>query len=383
MARAPLIPLLVLLVSCARTSDDGDLRAEALMIVAAAEQTERGLTLAEVLGPVEGPVRVPPSIRVWRRGVDRSVSSCEGRVDLMELEEYVRGVLPSEWMASWSAASLDAGAVAARTYASFWVAAGGRYDCADVDDTTWTQVYRDVRDPRTDAAVSRTAGAVAVRDDSLVFAEYSAENSDPTDFGVADPVCAGRRVQGHGRGMCQWGTQRWAEQGKDAEWMIAHYYPGARVAWADEALIDGLDLTVTAGERFALELSATNPGPGTWEPGFLSVGTEPSVFVHEDWPGVERPAIYATSVAPGETVRVVWWMAAPAVEEPTTWAEFFWLDGPESERPGMSGSWNITVLPAPEVVAAPEPAPAPIGRWVAALGILALIGAMALWYRAR
>ncbi len=49
----------------------------------------------------------------------------------------------------------------------------------------------------------------------------------------------------------------------------------------------------------------------------------------------------------------------------------------------MSGSWNITVLPAPEVVAAPEPAPAPIGRWVAALGILALIGAMALWYRAR
>ncbi len=40
---------------------------------------------------------------------------------------------------------LKAGAVAIRTYAWYWVNAGGKYDCADIDDTTASQVYKDAR----------------------------------------------------------------------------------------------------------------------------------------------------------------------------------------------------------------------------------------------
>lgn len=371
----PLVPLLtVLVVGCAPTSDRGDLRAEARMIAAAAEASDEVLTLSSVLGPSDGPVEVPPLIRVWRRGLDGSRSSCEGRVDVLDLEEYVRGVVPSEWMPAWNASALEAGAIAARTYAAFWVAAGGRYDCADVDDTTWTQVYRDTRHPRTDAAVEATLGAVAVRDGSLVFAEYSAENGDPTAHGVAEPHCRNRRVQGHGRGMCQWGTERWGRDGKDAAWMVGHYY-GAELAWADEALIDGVEVTVRSGERFELTLKATNPGPEPWPAGAVSVATDVSAFVDEAWAAPDRPAVHGAPVDAAETVTVTWWMRAPEVSEPTTYAEFYWLDGPALDRPGATGSWHLTVLPPePEVeVEAPEPARRP-WAWLA-LGVVLAAGA--------
>lgn len=351
------------------------------MILAAAEEQPHGVTLADVFGPSEEPQPMPTAVRVWRRGVDGSSSSCEGRVDLIEIEEYLRGVLPNEWMAAWEPAALDAGAVAARTYAAFWVAAGGRYQCADVDDTTWSQVYRERTDPRTDEAIGRTAGAVIVRDGSLVLSEYSAENGSPTRFGVDDEVCRGRRVNGHGRGMCQWGTQRWAKRGMDMSWMVGHYYPGARIAWTDEELVDGIDLVVRAGERFWLELWATNPGPEPWPPGFVSVGTGPTPFRDDSWLAPTRPTEHADQVLPGETARIRWWMRAPEVEEETTWAEFFWLEGPPEDRPGTTGSWRITVAPdeslaVAEVAARRDPLAAAAAALVlgAVVGLLGLVG---------
>jgi len=42
---------------------------------------------------------------------------------------------------------------------------------------------------------------------------------------MSDSVCAGQAFNGHGRGMCQWGTQRWAtNQAKDWQWITNHYY---------------------------------------------------------------------------------------------------------------------------------------------------------------
>ena len=69
--------------------------------------------------------------------------------------------------------------------------------------------------------------AAIVLEGELVFAEYSAENGDPTEFDVDEPRCTGEAVFGHGRGTCQWGTQRWALAGRDHAWMMTHYYPGA------------------------------------------------------------------------------------------------------------------------------------------------------------
>jgi len=171
----------------------------------------------------------PRTIRIWRRGLTGGTSSCRGRVDVIPFESYVQGVLPHEWIPSWHGESLRTGAVTIRTYAWRWVRAGGKYDCADLDDTTASQVYRDQRLDVTNRAVDATRGQGIVRSGALVSGEYSAEHGSPTADGIRDALCAGRARLGHGRGVCQWGSQRWALSGRDHTWIAAHYFPGARV----------------------------------------------------------------------------------------------------------------------------------------------------------
>ncbi len=315
------------------------------MVLQAADESDGiALILADV---TDAESQIPRKIRVWRRAIDGSSDSCSGRVDELGLEDYVAGVVPAEWLASWEPASLEAGAIAARTYASFWAAVGGKYKCADLDDTTWTQVYKDDRHPKTDDAVAATEGAVVLRSESLVFAEYSAENGSPTKFGVTDPPCHGKRVDGHGRGVCQWGTQRWALKGETAEWMMSHYYPGARVVWPDEALTDGVDMIVRARDRFELSLTVANIDEEAWPAKSVRVGTDPSAFADPSWKSPTRPAVLRQVVGKDDEATVTWWMTAPRVDEPTSFAEFFYLDGPATDRPGASGSWRITVVPSP------------------------------------
>ena len=179
---------------------------------------------------------VPPeTIRIYRRHEEdgNADRSCERQVDVLPLEDYVKGVLPHEWYPSWHVESLKAGAVVIRSYAWGWIIRGGKYDCADLDDTARSQVYRDDRDARASAAVDATRGEAVERDGEVVQSEYSAENGDPTEFGVDEPLCTGRERRGHGRGLCQWGSQRWAtERGESYDWMVEHYYPGARLGRA-------------------------------------------------------------------------------------------------------------------------------------------------------
>jgi hypothetical protein len=218
----------------AKPLPSGDLRAEARLILARLEAgldphtgAKRRPPLGELGQPFAG-VTLPATIRVWRRSKGGS-SSCSGQVDVFPLEEYVKGVLPHEWIPSWEVESLRAGAIAIRSYASAWVAKGGKYTCADLCDTTYSQVYKDTRNAKASSAVDDTRGKVVVEAGKVVFAEYSAENSDPTKFGVSDPPCAGKTLFGHGRGMCQWGSQRWALQGKAHRWIAEHYYPNSQV----------------------------------------------------------------------------------------------------------------------------------------------------------
>ena len=83
-------------------------------------------------------------------------------VNVVDIESYLRGVVPRESSASWAdvggAAALRAQAVAARSYA----AAERRSTYASTCDTTSCQVYGGAasEDPRSDAAVAATAGVV-------------------------------------------------------------------------------------------------------------------------------------------------------------------------------------------------------------------------------
>ena len=189
-----------------------------------------GATSGDVGGARAALGAPPATIRIWRRSIDGAAASCSGRIDVIPFDDYVKGVLPHEWIASWHAESLRAGSLAIRTYSWRWINAGGKYDCADLDDTTSSQVYRDDRLAVTDAAVDATSGQGIVSGASLVSGEYSAENGSPTALGVVDDLCAGRSLAGHGRGMCQWGSQRWALDGKSHEWIATHYYPDSAIS---------------------------------------------------------------------------------------------------------------------------------------------------------
>ena len=179
-------------------------------------------------------VTVPDSIRIGFNCTCRTCST----VSVYPLDEYVRLGLDDEWIASWRADSLRAGAVAYRTYGVYHVyhPVNPNYD---ICSTTCCQVNNPLTSSTsTDRATADTAGVIVVNSarTNPFFAEYAAENNDHNcpdgEVGdaagwpcMSDPVDAGRPFNGHGRGMCQWGTQRWSlNQQKDWVWITDHYY---------------------------------------------------------------------------------------------------------------------------------------------------------------
>ncbi len=91
-------------------------------------------------------------------------------VNVVNLDDYVRGVVPGEMPASWSPAALEAQAVAARSYALATDAGGPVFD--QYPDTR-SQVYKgaDGEMPTSNAAVDATAGQV-LRYNGQIAATY-------------------------------------------------------------------------------------------------------------------------------------------------------------------------------------------------------------------
>lgn len=106
-------------------------------------------------------------------------------VNLLDMEDYLLGVVPVEATAGWAdsggAEALRAQAVAARSYA----AAEHRTPYADTCDTQDCQVYGGaaVEDPRTTEAVRSTSGAVLTRDGQVVATEFSSSTGGFTSGG--------------------------------------------------------------------------------------------------------------------------------------------------------------------------------------------------------
>ena len=80
-------------------------------------------------------------------------------INEVDLEDYVRGVIPAEMPSSWPTQALEAQAVAARTYAT---AVGAASPTFDVYSDTRSQVYGGVsaQTPSGDAAEAATRGEV-------------------------------------------------------------------------------------------------------------------------------------------------------------------------------------------------------------------------------
>ena len=180
-------------------------------------------------------VTVPASIRVGSTCPTKTTCSV---FNVYTLDTYTRLGLDDEWISSWNTNSLKAGAIAFRSYGVYHVfhPLTANYD---ICNTTSCQVMDPVDSAAsTDTATAQTTGLIVVdaAGNNPFFAEYAAENNAnlcPDGFTgnngtwpcMSDPVDAGQTFNGHGRGMCQWGTQRWSvNQGKDYVWIVNHYY---------------------------------------------------------------------------------------------------------------------------------------------------------------
>jgi stage II sporulation protein D len=154
--------------------------------------------------------------------VRRTGPSTVARLNVVDMDTYLRGVVPAEMPAAWHYVALRTQVVAARTYA--WYQArvespGGLYDTCD---STACQVYRgtQVENVRTNDAVAATSGAIRTWAGAAALTMFSASNGG---FMSDNPCCA------------------YLQAGKDA-------YDGY-AAWND-------DLT-------RVQLEAVRPGVGT------------------------------------------------------------------------------------------------------------------------
>jgi stage II sporulation protein D len=113
-------------------------------------------------------------------------------VNVVGLDRYLWGVVPSEMPRTWSAEALKAQAVAARSYALAQIRGGGSFD---LYDDTRSQVYGGIgaESPATTDAVNATAGKVALYRgrvaDTMFFSTSGGRTASVQDvFPNATPV---------------------------------------------------------------------------------------------------------------------------------------------------------------------------------------------------
>jgi peptidoglycan hydrolase-like amidase len=177
----------------------------------------------------------PAFIRVYNVGT--------GTIQTYDFEYYVENVLPNEWIASWPAASLSAGAMAVKTYGWYWVNnwRGGSLDgtCYDVSggtsggtcDVDYQCFIPGSATAATDSAVSGTWNDVALRNGAVFEATYNSGYSSDTCGEVDGSPASGTE-------MSQWGTDACANDGDGWESIFTTYYfPGITFPKTDSSAL--------------------------------------------------------------------------------------------------------------------------------------------------
>ncbi|MEW9549765.1 SpoIID/LytB domain-containing protein [Nonomuraea sp. NPDC050783] len=157
--------------------------------------------------------RLPTTILVYRQSLDR--------VERVDFKTYVKNVLPNEWVSSWPAESLKAGAMAVKNFGWYWAlhsnrrTAGGQ--CFDVYDHTSSQVYQPgSAKAATSAAVDATWGTRLTRNGKIFRAQY-----------CSTTTACGNWVTGDW--MSQTGSRDKAKEGWSYSRILKHYYTGIAI----------------------------------------------------------------------------------------------------------------------------------------------------------
>ena len=103
-------------------------------------------------------------------------------VNVVDIEDYVKGVLPYEMSDGWPAEALKAQAMCARTYVASHFDSLRIYNC-DVTNDTFSQVYRgtNMSSASTDAAVEATEGLYITYDGKPIDAMYCSSTGGATE----------------------------------------------------------------------------------------------------------------------------------------------------------------------------------------------------------
>ncbi|MBO2450896.1 peptidase inhibitor family I36 protein [Actinomadura barringtoniae] len=154
--------------------------------------------------------KLPTTILVYRVSLNR--------VDRVGFETYVKNVLPNEWITSWPAESLKAGAVAVKSYGWYWALHSTRKTpggaCFDVYDTTSSQVYKPGSAvASTNSAVDATWGTRMTRSGKILQAHYCSTTT----------ACGGWVT---GDWMSQYGSRDKASAGQSYSTILKYYYSG-------------------------------------------------------------------------------------------------------------------------------------------------------------
>lgn len=154
----------------------------------------------------------PTSIRVGIRANNNTANPI-GSVSVVPWYDYNIDVLPNEWIGSWPAESLKAGAIAIKMYAWYHILYP-KYSTCDVDNTVNSQVYKaNSRYSATTAAVDTMSGIGILKNSVMFETQYRA--------GSYDSSIPGTNI------MSQNGTHYFADQGKTWSYMTGYYYPGS------------------------------------------------------------------------------------------------------------------------------------------------------------
>jgi uncharacterized repeat protein (TIGR02543 family) len=184
-------------------------------------------------------IYVPSTIKVMMDG---------GSVEIMNLDEYVKGVVAAEMGSDWPIEALKAQAVAARTFA----VSNTHHDHCNVDVCTDHNCCQAWKGPPYDAtivdAVTSTCNEVITYNgtiirEALYFSHCDGHTRNSEDYNGWDYVPYLRGVScgcadaygwtdhnSHGVGMCQYGAKVMAEQGCSYVNILEHYYSGVAIA---------------------------------------------------------------------------------------------------------------------------------------------------------
>ena len=188
------------------------------------------------LKPVSGFVSVKGK---WYRG-KLVVNASKGKLTVIndiDLENYLKGVVPSEMPSKWNIEAHKAQAIAARSYA---VANLGKRASLgyDLKDTPEDQAYggASVESTRTTRAVKETNGIVITYNKKIIPAYYHASsgghtvnsgevwNMDLPYLRSVPSFDSNLSKNGHGVGMSQQGANNLASKGYNAYQILMYFY---------------------------------------------------------------------------------------------------------------------------------------------------------------